>query len=495
MISAEHYCASCGAANEGDAGTCFACGQSLKITRPLPETPPGLLTHRYRILAQIGAGGFSVVYRAEDTHFNDHPVAIKAISLIGLSPVEIIEATETFNREVALLSQLSYSGLPRIYHHFSDAETWYMVMDFIEGETLEALLGRASGGILSAGEALDIAQSLCTVLEYLHSRQPPIIFRDLKPGNIIIRTDGHLSIIDFGIARHYKAGQMKDTIPFGSPGYAAPEQYGRAQTTQRSDVYSLGAILHQMLTGDDPSRTPFRFAPLASASNRPALAQLDTLIASMVHMDAGQRPESVAVVKQQIERIAHHWFTRQRHQMRARVLPRVQGPGPIVRQSLASSHSSGGSAQTVSSSGQAQIIIRQSPSHSRRRSGRSSPGSPYWAASAKKESKGLAIASLAISLLSIITIPIFLTAPIAILNWLAQAGFTDFPPWFTILSIMAMSAPSILGIILGCAAYKRTTSQDVETIAASGIAIGLIITLVYVAFLCLFANFALSGFH
>src|SRR5438876_3995810 len=115
-------------------------------------------------------------------------------------------------------------------------------------------------------EALDAGMQLCSVLGYLHACQPPIIFRDLKPANIMRTAESNLYLIDFGIARHFKPGQARDTVAFGSPGYAAPEQYGQAQTTPRSDIYSLGAILHQLLSGNDPSVAPFRFKSLSQSS-------------------------------------------------------------------------------------------------------------------------------------------------------------------------------------------------------------------------------------
>src|SRR5258708_4906031 len=179
-------------------------------------------------------------------------------------------------------------------------------MDFIEGETLEtALQKQGSSGSgqrsLSLGKALDIAIQLCSVLEYLHTCQPPIIFRDLKPGNIMLTGDDHLSLIDFGIARHFKPGLAKDTAALGSSGYAAPEQYGKAQTTVQTDLYGLGATLHQMLTGDDPSDAPFHFAPLQGYPDYPQLARL---LAQLLEISVSNRPASAALVKQQLQEIA-----------------------------------------------------------------------------------------------------------------------------------------------------------------------------------------------
>jgi|GEM_PF-4323863 len=505
MISSERYCFSCGAANEADAETCFACGLSLKITLPLPEIAGQrpLLQERYRVLAQVGRGGFSAVYRAEDTQFNNHLVAIKAIGLSGLSPTEIIEATDAFHREVALLTHLKHPGLPRVYSQFSDAECWYMVMDFIEGVTLERHLETPPQGRLTVGEALDIGQSLCSVLEYLHSRQPPIIFRDLKPGNIIIRTDGHLSLIDFGIARHYKVGQARDTIPFGSPGYAAPEQYGRAQTTTRSDVYSLGTILHQLLTGDDPAQTPFRFVPLMSClENQPMLAELDALIQQMVSIDVQQRPESATLVRRQLERIAQEQLWQQKQGLRAQPLPPGRVFAPAYRQPPAPPYyAPGGSTQ-----GQ-MMIQRSSPGAgmpSGRHGGRmiiqrSSTGynanagaSPYWSAPPlPKRGMGLAIASFVISLLGIFTFLFFCGSASGILAWMSQAGYSFFP-WPIIPLSFLMVAPSITGIVLGYMARARTMWQDVRNLAAAGIVIGFIVCIMYAGIIGIVASFWLS---
>ncbi|MFL5664504.1 MAG: WD40 repeat domain-containing serine/threonine protein kinase, partial [Ktedonobacteraceae bacterium] len=198
-----------------------------------------------------------------------------------------------------MLGGLMHPSLPRIYDHFAEAGNWYLVMDFIEGETLDERLQKAKGGYLPVEEVLAIGIQLCAVLGYLHTRQPAIIFRDLKPANIMVTPDGNIYLIDFGIARLFKPGQAKDTIAFGSPGYAAPEQYGKAQTTARADIYSLGATLHQMLTGNDPSEAPFAFVPPQAP-----VPELGQLIMHMVSMDANKRPASIAEVRQKLQDIA-----------------------------------------------------------------------------------------------------------------------------------------------------------------------------------------------
>jgi serine/threonine protein kinase len=310
------YCINCGTANPQQAAFCFACGQALH-KQPVDATnspSTGSLPHdhllnqqRYRILNQLGAGGFGAVYKAQDTLLGNRFVAVKEMSQSDLKPSEVATAVDSFNQEALMLASLTHPNLPRIYDHFSDSGRWYLVMDFIEGKTLEEHLAEANHAAgkeqgLPVDETLTIGMQLCVVLDYLHSRHPPIIFRDLKPANVILSPDGHLYLIDFGIARHFKPGKSKDTMAFGSPGYAAPEQYGRMQTNSLADIYSLGATLHQMLTGHDPSLTPFRMLPPRQydPSIPPAL---DALIMQMLDMDAQKRPTSVAIIQQALQHI------------------------------------------------------------------------------------------------------------------------------------------------------------------------------------------------
>jgi eukaryotic-like serine/threonine-protein kinase len=308
MILSSRICPACGTTNPQQAAFCFGCGKplptSLSASSPMQPAPQSMIKARYRIVSQLGKGGFGAVYKAEDSQLGNRLVAIKEMSQqSGLSLQESQEAIEAFKGEALMLADLMHPNLPRIYDHFMDAGHWYLVMDFIEGETLEEHLNKAPGGYLPLKEALDIGIQLCSVLSYLHTRHPPIIFRDLKPANVMLSADEHVYLIDFGIARHFKPGQARDTIAFGSPGYAAPEQYGKMQTTPQSDVYSLGATLHQMLTGDDPSVTPFRFASL-HLHGQPAPAAFATLVERLIEMDENRRPTSMAVVKEDLQHIA-----------------------------------------------------------------------------------------------------------------------------------------------------------------------------------------------
>ncbi len=293
MISTP-FCPVCGAANELERTHCFACGETLMAGDERAQT---LLHDRYQPGLVLGSGGFSVVYHARDVRDGGRDVAIKQINLQGLSAEEKIEATDTFNREVQLLSSLRHAQIPRLYEHFGDSGHWYLVLEYLEGSTLEQYLEKRTGygQPVRVEEALAMILQLCEVLDYLHTRQPPVIFRDLKPGNIIRSPSGKLSLIDFGIARRFRPGQQRDTQRLGSPGYAAPEQYGRAQTTPRADIYSLGALLYTLLAGQEPATQPHELAPLPLAGYL-YRAELMELLRRMMAPDPQLRPASASEV-------------------------------------------------------------------------------------------------------------------------------------------------------------------------------------------------------
>lgn len=326
------FCEHCGADNQADAVACFACQHPLSVADQAGASTPAtssaatssintlaanvLIKGRYRIIECVGQGGFGSVYKARDELSNDTVIAVKEIDMELLKPQQVIEATDAFNREVKALLELKHVNLPRLYDHFTDTEHWYMVMDFIEGETLEHYIDQAANGsILRHGlpllDVIEICIQLCDVLGYMHGHNPPVIFRDLKPANVMLApgnttTAKHVFLIDFGIARQFKPGQARDTMAFGSPGYAAPEQYGKAQTTPRSDIYSLGAILHQMLTGKDPSESPFRFAPIRTYDS--ALpSELEWLIAQMLDLDPDRRPAQTSQIRDELQLIADRY--------------------------------------------------------------------------------------------------------------------------------------------------------------------------------------------
>jgi serine/threonine-protein kinase len=242
-----------------DALFCPECG-----TRLAPSSlaqPPVVLQQRFELVRKLGQGGMGAVYLAHDRRLSTRQWAIKEMSDAALtSPLERQQATAAFKHEAELLAGLSHPNLPHVADYFSENGKNYLVMEFVPGESVLSYIQR-EGLPRPLTEVLDWAYQICDVLAYLHTQQPPVIFRDLKPSNVMLTPQNRIKLIDFGIARVFKPGKAKDTQAFGTMGYSAPEQYGKGQTDARSDIYSLGVLLHQLLTGHDPVSTPFRLPP------------------------------------------------------------------------------------------------------------------------------------------------------------------------------------------------------------------------------------------
>ena len=187
------------------------------------------------------------VYQAKDIRRQGTICAIKEMSLSMVPPEERVQAIENFKIEAKILWDLKHPNLPELFGFFSENQRYFLVMEYIDGLTLEELLER-NNAPFSERRVLGWARQLCDVLEYLHSQSPPIIFRDMKPGNIMLTRNGQIKLIDFGIARFFRSTDAHDTQLLGTPGYAPPEQYGKAQTDERSDIYALGMTLFQLLT-------------------------------------------------------------------------------------------------------------------------------------------------------------------------------------------------------------------------------------------------------
>ena len=184
---------------------------------------------------------------------NRPPSSASHVPLVNDFPLSGGSHTDRFLREALLLARLHHPAIPTLYDYFFEDGYWYLVMEYVPGPTLAAYI--AQHAPLPSLEAINYAMQLCDVLDYLHRQVPPVVFRDLKPSNVIITPDGRLVLVDFGIARYFKEGQVNDTTDFGSPGYASPEQYeGSGQTDARSDLFSLGIILYEMLCGQRPAR-------------------------------------------------------------------------------------------------------------------------------------------------------------------------------------------------------------------------------------------------
>jgi len=200
-----------------------------------------LLYNRYRILDILGRGGMGSVYHAVDESLGVE-VAVKE----NLFVTE--EYEKQFRLEAVILASLRHPNLPRVTDHFTiEGQGQYLVMDYIEGRDLRHLM---ESGPLSEDETIRIGVAVCDALNYLHTRKPPVLHRDIKPGNVRIAPDGQVYLVDFGLA---KMSNMDEHTLSGAramtPGYSPPEQYGTSRTDSRTDVYSLGATLYAALTG------------------------------------------------------------------------------------------------------------------------------------------------------------------------------------------------------------------------------------------------------
>ncbi len=251
------FCPQCGSENREKARFCQVCGASLhsepsdNIESSQKITTGVVLLGRYRILSELGRGGYGAVYRAWDIHLNK-AVAIK--ENLDASP----EAQRQFSREASVLAHLSHPNLVRVTDHFVVPDQGqYLVMDFVEGEDIESLIKR--DGAIQLERALVWGSQILAALEYLHSRHPQVLHRDIKPANIRITPDGHAILVDFGLVKIYVPNVPTTHGARGvSPGYAPPEQYGKGKTDARSDIYSFCATLYHILTGKKPQESVLR---------------------------------------------------------------------------------------------------------------------------------------------------------------------------------------------------------------------------------------------
>lgn len=226
-----------------------------------------ILQKRYRVLRSLGRGGLGAVYLCDDLRLPGRQWALKQMN--SPQPELFEKFRASFAREAGTLSQLRHPNLPDLVDFFEEGEDLFLVMEYVEGENLAEYVRRR--GPLDEREAFNIGRTLLGILEYLHQRTPPIIFRDLKPENVMITTEGRVKLIDFGLARRFAPDKRVDTLPSGSVGYAAPEQWDdQGQTDARSDIYAWGATLAYLLSGKIPSPVFPMAALRESASLSPA---------------------------------------------------------------------------------------------------------------------------------------------------------------------------------------------------------------------------------
>ncbi len=235
--------------------------------------PNTIIGGRYRVVKPLGGGGMKLVYLAEDLRLAARRCALAEVVDNFTNPDAQRQAVEAFQREADMLARLNNEHIPRVFDRFSEQNHHYLVMEYVDGSTLEEEMKR-TGGRLSEPRVIDIALQILDTLAYLHGLEPPVIYRDLKPSNVMMMANGQAKLIDFGIARHFQPQQNATMI--GTQGYAPPEQY-RGKVELRSDLYALGATMHHALSGRDPAtEAPFSFPPLATLCPgiKPTLATL-----------------------------------------------------------------------------------------------------------------------------------------------------------------------------------------------------------------------------
>lgn len=274
---------------------------------------------KYEILREIGRGGMSVVYLAMDKRLNKQ-WAIKEFRKDKDDESRRI-ALEALLKEANLMKKLDHPTLPRIVDIIEEESTVYIVMDYIEGESLNKVLD--AYGAQPQDAVIEWAKQLSEVLDYLHTREPSVIYRDMKPANIMLKPDGSIRLIDFGIAREYKEGQAGDTTSIGTRGYAAPEQFGgKGQTDARTDIYSLGVTLYHLVTGKNPAEPPYEIYPIRHWN--PNLSSgLEYLIQKCTQINPEDRFQScaeVSYVLDNLEKFETAYKKKQRKKIRLFVI-------------------------------------------------------------------------------------------------------------------------------------------------------------------------------
>ncbi|MCE1245900.1 MAG: PQQ-binding-like beta-propeller repeat protein [Firmicutes bacterium] len=307
------FCPECGTNNKDNAKFCIKCGLNLwDLVEEAPEAVPAqpakpvlkvevgkgsVLDNRYEIIGIIEKGGMGAVYRALDTRL-DNTCAVKEMR----DSFEKIEyrnyAIDKFKSEALILSKLRHPNIPRVWDFFVENNRYYLVMDFVEGTNLHKILHKRSKKRCDEEEATTWAIQLCDVLSYLHRQDPPIIYRDIKPANIMVTVENRVVLIDFGIARIFTS-KSKGTM-IGTQGYSPPEQY-RGKTDQRSDIYALGATLHHLITGKDPQLdAPFSFPPVKKL--RPDISErLSSIIEKCLKFAMDERYQTADELKLALE--------------------------------------------------------------------------------------------------------------------------------------------------------------------------------------------------
>ena len=312
-MEANVRCAACRSAAPADARFCPTCGAPMRSAHPRMGTgllpSQHLLKNQYSIIRKLAQGGQSAVYLARDTYANDAERAIKEMSESQLDPEKRQQAINDFMREAQILLSLNHPALARVIEFFTVDTRYFLVMEYVPGHNLEDEMVQYRREPLDWEDVTRWGMALADVLSYLHSREPAIIYRDLKPANVMLLPDGSVKLIDFGIARRLHPARMTDTMQLGTDGYAPLEQYS-SRSEPRSDVYALGASLYHLLTGRVPEAAPMRVAghkltPIR-ALNRKVPEPVERVISQALNLYAKDRFPHAQAMRDALE-----WARRQ----------------------------------------------------------------------------------------------------------------------------------------------------------------------------------------
>ncbi len=259
---------------------------------------PGVtLQNRYLIQSVLGVGGMGSVYKARDMHFPNVTKLVAVKEIINLADPSMRElVVRTFEREANLLAELNHPSIPKVYDYFTQSDKSFLVMEYIDGKDLEAYLSETTD-LMNEETVVEWAIQLCDVLSYLHNHKPePVIFRDMKPSNVMLDHHNHVRLIDFGIARGFQAGQKGTMI--GTEGYSPPEQY-RGEASPTGDIYALGATVHHLLTRQDPRvEPPFSFSDRPIRKVNPGVSiELEAIINTSLNYNPVERFPSAQAMK------------------------------------------------------------------------------------------------------------------------------------------------------------------------------------------------------
>lgn len=268
-----------------------------------------VLKDRYKVLSALGKGSFAWVYLARDLRWKGNLVALKQIRTDSFSEAEYSALNASFLQEAAFLMTLSHKGLPRVVEFFAEGPCYYLALEWLPGKTLEdTVMARDDVG---EAQVVSWGMELCDVLTYLHEQRPhPIVLGDLKPSNVIVKFDGTLAVIDFGLARQAVQSSQRSRFSMVTPGFSPPEQYSGGPAEPRGDVYALGATLFWCLTRSQMDRYQFRVPRLRSL-RQDVSEKLDELLDTCLKQEARQRFSDVRALWGHLK-LLQEWLEREK---------------------------------------------------------------------------------------------------------------------------------------------------------------------------------------